>query len=117
MTTHICKGKDCGIEFEQTDRFDNDKFCPLCICEAQMDLIKSHNLERTAISEAMGPDFIKNLLTEIAEGRRPSTVSLNDGTKAVVMDPKLFRLSKGAGNRTERRNWDKKHKKLKKKRK
>ena len=114
-----CDGTDCPETFTPSERFMGGKekigkrFCSLCIVEAQTGIIKQYNAQFQAIASTMGPDFMQNLLNDIAEGKTPSEVAMGDGTKAFVMDSKLFKASKQAGNRTLRRQMERAKKKSK----
>lgn len=112
--TNTCKSKLCDNSFIVNEKYIQEKFCPVCICAAQTDMIRTYSKQFSTIREAMGHDFIKNLIIDIDDGRTPKEVTLIDGSKGFVFNPKLFQVAVNAGSRANRRNHEKKRRKSRK---
>lgn len=109
--TKTCQIKTCGKEYLVNEKYTQEKFCPVCICAAQTNMIKTYHEQFQAIREAMGDDFMKNLLVDIANKKLPKEITLADGQKGFVFDPKLFQVAVNKGSRSDRRNHEKKKRK------
>lgn len=112
--TNKCQSKLCGNKFKVNERYIQEKFCPVCICAAQTDMIRTYSGQFSTIAKAMGHDFIKNLIIDIDDGKTPKEVTLIDGSKGFVFNPKLFQVAVNAGSRANRRNHEKKKRKSQK---